>query len=147
MPVIGSPANAIMMSPSRSPASLAGLFGSTEAISTPEDTARLFAAGDEPRNRDVLAATPHEAAADAAVAHQAHGDELRRVAAIAKQSPERENHRGVDADDFAARRHQRPAGVAGIERGVGLDDVVHQPAGSRAQRSSEALTTPAVTEW
>ena len=45
-----------------------------------------------------------------------------------------------------ARRHQRPAGVAGIERGVGLDDVVDQPAAeaARSERPS-ADTTPAVT--
>ena len=41
------------------------------------------------------------------------------------------------ADHFAARRHERTAGVAGIERRVGLDDVVHQPAGPRPQRSAQ----------
>ena len=33
--------------------------------------------------------------------------------------------------------HERSAGIAGIERGVGLDDVVHQPSRSRPQRSAE----------
>ncbi len=32
---------------------------------------------------------------------------------------------------------QRPAGVAGIERGIGLDDVVDQATGTRAQRTTE----------
>src|SRR5581483_2725327 len=32
--------------------------------------------------------------------------------------------RGVDADDFAAEIDQRPAGVAGVDRRVGLDEVV-----------------------
>ena len=49
----------------------------------------------------------------------------------------RHDHRRVDADDVAARRDERPARVAGIERGIGLDDVVHQPAGLRPQRSAE----------
>ena len=39
--------------------------------------------------------------------------------------------------DLTARRHQRPAGVARIERRVGLDDVVDEPAGLRPQRSPE----------
>jgi hypothetical protein len=46
-------------------------------------------------------------------------------------------HRGIDADDLAARRHQRAAGIAGIERGIGLDNVVDQPAGARAQAAAE----------
>ena len=35
---------------------------------------------------------------------------------------------GVDADDFAAEVDQRPAGVAGVDGGVGLDPVI-EPAG------------------
>ena len=34
------------------------------------------------------------------------------------------NHRDVDADDRARRIDQRPARVAGIDRGVGLDDIL-----------------------
>ena len=58
--------------------------------------------------------------------------------AIAKQSPCAGKHRRVDADHFAARVDQRAAGVAGIERGVGLNDVVDQPPGLRAQRAARA---------
>ena len=47
------------------------------------------------------------------------------------------DHRRVDADHFAARRHERPAGIAGIERRIGLDHVVDQPAVPRAQRAAE----------
>ncbi len=48
-----------------------------------------------------------------------------------------ENDRSVDADHLATRGHQRAPGIAGIERGVGLDDVVDQAAGARAQRAAE----------
>ena len=47
------------------------------------------------------------------------------------------DHRGVYADDFAVRRHQRAAGIAGVERRIGLDHVVDQPAGARAQAAAE----------
>ena len=49
----------------------------------------------------------------------------------------RADDRGVDADHLAARVDQRPARVAGIERRVGLDDVVHQAPRVRAQRAPE----------
>ena len=45
--------------------------------------------------------------------------------------------RRVDADDGAGARHERPARVAGIERRVGLNHVLDQPAGPRAQRAAE----------
>ena len=53
------------------------------------------------------------------------------------ESLRRQDRRGVDADHVAARRHQRPAGVAGIQRRVGLDDVVHQPPGLRRAATAE----------
>ncbi len=37
----------------------------------------------------------------------------------------------------ALHRHQRPAGIAGVERGIGLHDVVDQPAGPRPQRATQ----------
>src|SRR5437899_2690642 len=45
--------------------------------------------------------------------------------------------RRVDPDDLSTRVHERPAGVAGIERDVRLDDVFDQPATHAAQRASE----------
>ena len=48
------------------------------------------------------------------------------------------DHRGVDADHLAARGHQRPAGIAGVERGVGLDHVLDHAAGGGAQASARA---------
>src|SRR5260370_31012496 len=53
-----------------------------------------------------------------------------------------QDDRGVDADNLAARVDQRSARVAGIECGVGLDDVVDQAARPGAERSSECADYP-----
>ena len=47
------------------------------------------------------------------------------------------DHGGVDADHLAGRARERAARVAGIERGVGLDDVADQAAVLRAQRAPD----------
>ena len=58
--------------------------------------------------------------------------------AMAKaKSLRRQNHRRVHADDFAARIDQRPAGIARVQRRVGLDDVVHQPARTGPERPAQ----------
>ena len=58
--------------------------------------------------------------------------------AVAKQMPcAGHDDRGVHADHLAAGVDQRPARVAGIERRVGLDHVVDQPSGLRAQRAAQ----------
>ena len=44
---------------------------------------------------------------------------------------------GVDADDLAGGRDQRAAGIAGVERRVGLHHVLDHPAGARLQRAAE----------
>ena len=63
---------------------------------------------------------------------------LRRVARDRKADALRaHDHGGVDADHLAARGHERPARIAGIERGIGLDHVLDQAAGFRAQRTPE----------
>ena len=99
---------------------------------------RLVGARQRARDRRLLAGHADVAAADAAVAHQARRDEPDGIAGNREADAlRRQDHRGVDADDLAGRRDERPAGVAGVERRVGLDDVVHQPSRSRAQRSAE----------
>ena len=55
---------------------------------------------------------------------------------------------GVDADHLPRAVDERPAGVAGVERGVGLDDVVDDQVAGRslpAATGPSADTTPAVT--
>ena len=49
------------------------------------------------------------------------------------QALSREDNGGVDANHFTARIDQRAAGVARIERGVGLNHVVDKPTGLRTQ--------------
>ena len=58
-------------------------------------------------------------------------------------------HRRVDADHPRAAVGEGAARVAGVEGGVGLDDVLHDPPGPRAahrQGPPSAETTPAVTD-
>ena len=53
---------------------------------------------------------------------------------------------GVDADDLAARVEQRAAAVAGVDRGVGLDEVVEDVPFSTGMLRPMAETMPLVTE-
>jgi hypothetical protein len=72
------------------------------------------------RDADVAATNP-------AVPNQFRGDEPDRIARDREAQPlGGYDRRRVDADDIAARGHERPAGVAGIEGRVGLDHVVDQ---------------------
>src|SRR5438034_628875 len=69
---------------------------------------------------------------------QSAGDELRGVDADRKADTlRRQDHGGVHADDIAARVDERAAGVARVERGVGLDDAVDETSALRAHRSTQ----------
>ena len=96
--------------------------------------------GDARRQRARPAGDPDPGAAHAAVAHQ-RGDDAAggRVDGDREAEPDAGDG-GVDADDVAAAVDERAAGVAGVERRVGLDDVVDDPgrlAGARRQRAAE----------
>ena len=106
--------------------------------------ARFDAGGkrEAPRDRRGLRGDADEGAAHAAVADQFAEDEARGVAGDGEADALRAgDDRGVDADDLAARRDQRAAGIAGIERGVGLDDVLDHAAGdaSGSERPSAEI--------
>ena len=74
------------------------------------------------------------------------GDEMRGVGSDRKADALRaHDDRGVDADHLARRGDQRAAGIARIERGVGLHDVLDHPAGAERSERPSAETTPAVT--
>jgi len=89
---------------------------------------------------------PEVAAHNPAVLHQLRQDVLGHVDRRGEADTlRREDDGRVDADDLAATVRQRTAAVAGVEGGVGLDDVVHQVPGQAAQRRPRALITPAVT--
>src|SRR5215472_17797888 len=88
--------------------------------------------------RHILAGDPDIAAPHPALADEPRGDELDGGRRDRKADPLRHaDDRRVDADDLARRGDQRPAGIAGVERRVGLNDAVDQPAGPRAQRAAE----------
>ena len=79
------------------------------------------------RHRHLVTGHSDVRPADAAVAQQRRSHEPHRVAGNGEaQSLRRQNDGGVDANDLSGRRDERPAGVAGIQRRVGLDDVVDQ---------------------
>ncbi len=52
------------------------------------------------------------------------------------------NHRGVDADHAALGIDQRAPGISRIERGIGLNHVVHQSPGARAQSAAQSRDHP-----
>src|SRR5437016_14643222 len=56
---------------------------------------------------------------------------------IASDSLRGTDHRGVDADGAAVAVDQRAAGIARVERCVGLDDAVDQPPRRTTQATSE----------
>ena len=113
----------------------------------PDATARACARAIARGTGHVLAGDADVAAPDPPVANQLRRDESRRVARDGeRQSLRRLNHRRVDADHFALRRHERPAGIAGIQRRIGLQHVVHQTARPARSERPSALTTPLVTE-
>ena len=60
--------------------------------------------------------------------------------------PPAADDRGVDADQLAAQVDQRAAGVAGVDRRVGLDELLVARRRRRAERPT-ALTMPEVTVW
>ena len=75
---------------------------------------------------------------DLAIFDEPAGDVFRGVDRDGKtDSLRRQNYRRVDADDFAARIDERTSGIAGVQRSVGLDDVVDKPAGARPEGASE----------
>src|SRR5208282_5162602 len=90
------------------------------------------------RQLDIVAGDSDIGAAYLAVLDQMTGDELGAVDGDREaDSLRRQDNRRVDADYLAARVDQRPSGVAGIQRGVGLDNVIDQSARSRSERSSK----------
>ena len=89
-------------------------------------------------NRHRLRGDADIAAANASVAQQAAGDELRGVDANGETDPlRRQNRSRVHSNHSACGIDQRAAGVAGVECGIGLNDIVDQASGIRPQRTSQ----------
>ncbi len=91
------------------------------------------------RDRHRFAADAEPRAAHAAFADQRHGDAFRRRRRDGKADAlRRQDDRRVDADHLSPRVDQRAAGVARIERGVRLQDVVEQAPRAGPHRAAEA---------
>src|SRR5208283_13801 len=80
-----------------------------------------------------------EAAPDSPVAQQAAGYEFCGVDSDCEtDSLCRQNRRRVDSDDVATRVDERTAGISRIQGGIGLNDILNQPAGVGPERSAES---------
>ena len=89
-------------------------------------------------NRNRLRRDADIAAADASVAEQTAGDELRGVDTDGEAySLCGQNRRRVYAHHASYGIYQRPAGVARVQRSVGLDYIVDQAPGIGPQRPSQ----------
>src|SRR5579862_200928 len=78
------------------------------------------------------------AAPDASVPQQTAGDKLRRIDADREADSLRRQDRSSIYSDYApCGINQRSAGIARIERSVRLYDIIDQPAGVRAQGTSQ----------
>ena len=117
--------------------------GGRRAVDHLDDLDRAVAAErrrDARRQRPGAARDADPGAPHAAVAHQRGDDPARRRVDRHGQAEADAGDRGVDPDHAAAAVDQRAARVAGVERGVGLDDVVddaRRAAGAGGQRAAE----------
>ncbi len=128
MPASGSPSKARRMSPSRRPAAKAGPSRLDEDGAERHLAGKAEEAGGVARQGEVLAAEAEVAAAHPALPEDGRrhdGDGVRGYREA--ESLGLADHRRVHADDAAARVDERASRIAGVEGGVGLDDVVDQP--------------------
>ena len=127
-----------MMSPSRRPAVRAASVGLDRDDEHAGRLLEMMEARDAAEERHVLSGDAEIAAPHAAVAQERRQDGVDRVDGDREAQPlAAGDDRGVHADDCAGAGDERAAGVAGIERRVGLDHVLDQPARARAQRPAE----------
>src|SRR5690606_4073407 len=86
---------------------------------------------------------------DPPTANQLFGDDLDRVAWNGEAEPfggdpqaGMTHDRGIDPDHFSPKVEQGPTGVAGVDRGVVLDHVLHVVALGRLEAPSESADDP-----
>ncbi len=125
VPSTVAPSTARIVSVGRSPARSAGLPDGTSMTPTPlfcpSSSARARDSGRPPPTtpryaRRTRPSRSSVATMSSVVALTGHGQ--------AEADP---GQRRVDPDQAGPRVDQRAAGVAGVQRGVGLDDVLHDP--------------------
>ncbi len=92
---------------------------------------------------NVLPTHTDEAAPDAAFFDEPAGDVLCGVNADGKADAlGREDDGRIDPDHLAARVDKRAAGISRVQRGIGLQDIVNEPAGIGAKRAAESAHDP-----
>src|SRR4051812_31421261 len=96
-----------------------------------------------PRQQRVLPGYADVPASDPTMPQQLAYDQVSRVDCCGEADAlRRHDDRGIDADHFAARVHEWSAGIARIERGIGLDHVVDQTSGLRTQAATQCAHDP-----
>ena len=116
------------MSPARRPLCAAGLFSTTSMTrSAPRCPNRSAWTGRQPGGG---AHQPEVGATHPPVMHERVDDPVGRGVDGYGEAEADPGDRGVDPDDTAVAVGQRTAGVARVERGVGLDDVLDQAPGT-----------------
>ena len=132
------PSSSTMMSPAWMPARSAGLPSTTVATCIPvgEPTFAATLGG----SAIVLPAMPSQARRTRPVVIRVVT--ISRVVVVDRDGEAEADprHRGVDADHPAVVVGEDAAAVAGVERGVGLDDLVDDPAGRRRAASGRGPT-------
>src|SRR5258708_37858233 len=95
--------------------------------------------GDLADQGHVLAGDPDETAPDASLLDEPRRDPPGGVAGDGETDAlGRPDDGGVHPDDAAVRVDQRTTGIARIERGIGLDDVVDQTTRGAAERTPQS---------
>ena len=104
---------------------------------------QLVVTNQAPMNRGILPSDPQVSPLHVSISQQGWHDDLRRVDwdSEAESLPAHDDRR-VEPDDLARGVDERAARVAGIQRGVGLNDVGDQAARLRPQRSTERADDP-----
>jgi hypothetical protein len=123
---IGTPSAAMTRSPFRMPACSAGDFG------THFGDQRAFVAlgvkGGRQFGREVLRADADAPAPHLAMGNDLLHDEMRHADRQGKSNADitaaGRQDCGVDADQLATQVHQRPARIARVDRGIGLDEIL-----------------------
>ncbi len=89
-------------------------------------------------NRPILSLEAEKTTNDLPVADQPRHYPFDRIAGYGKADALcGHNHSGIDPDDFSAAVDQGPAGISGVERGIGLNNVFDQPPAESPQRTSQ----------
>jgi len=93
--------------------------------------------------RDILPGHADIAAPDLSVSYKEASDMLRHRHQYGEaETLGRENHGCINSYDFPARSHKGSARVAWVQCGVGLDDVIYQPARLGSERASKSADYP-----